>query len=87
MVENWNFPKVGIPTKHGEYYYFGYNSGMMPQTQWYRIKEKGSYFTDMNDPLGNAELFIDPNTMYADKDTVMSSTYWSENAKYLAYTE
>lgn len=41
----------------------------------------------MNDPLSNAELFIDPNTMFADKTTEMASTYWSENGKYMAYSE
>lgn len=87
ITDNWNFPKVGIPTKHGDHYYFGYNSGMMPQTQWWRIKEKNSYHTDMKDPLSNAELFIDPNTMYADGKTEMGSTYWSEDGKYMAYSE
>jgi len=38
ITENWNFPKVGIPNRHGDYYYFGYNSGLMAQTAWYRIK-------------------------------------------------
>ena len=30
ITDNWNFPKIGIPSKHGEYYYFGYNSGLSP---------------------------------------------------------
>ena len=87
MTDNWNFPKVGIPTKHGEHYYFGYNSGMMPQTQYYRIKEKNSYVTDMKNPLANAELFLDPNAMYADGKTEMGSGIWSEDGKYMAYSE
>jgi prolyl oligopeptidase len=41
----------------------------------------------MNDPLANAELYIDPNTMFADKDTEMAATYWSDNGKYMAYAE
>jgi prolyl oligopeptidase len=87
MTDNWNFPKVGIPTKHGEHYYFGYNSGMMPQTQYYRIKEKNSYVTDMKNPLANAELYLDPNAMYADGKTEMGSGTWSEDGKYMAYSE
>lgn len=41
----------------------------------------------MNDPLGNAELFLDPNTMFADNTTSFGSTYWSENGQYMAYSE
>lgn len=87
ITANWNFPKIGIPNKHGEYYYFGYNSGLMPQTQWYKIKEKGSYLVDVKDPLKDAELFIDPNTLYADGKTQMGSTYWSDDGKYMAFSE
>lgn len=41
----------------------------------------------MNDPLKNAELFIDPMTMYPDGKTEFGSTYWSDDGKYMAYTE
>lgn len=87
MTENWNFPKVGIPSKHGDHYFFGYNSGLMAQTQWYRIKQKGSYHVDNMDPLKDAELFMDPNTLSQDGKTQMGSTYWSDDGKYMAYAE
>ena len=61
ISDNWNYPKIGVPTKKGDNYYFGYNSGLMAQTAWYKVKEKKSYKIDQNNPLNNAELFMDPN--------------------------
>ena len=52
----------------------------------YKIKEKGDYHTDPADPLKNAELFLDPNTMFADKKTTFGSASWSEDNKYMAYS-
>lgn len=52
----------------------------------WRIKEKGSYHTDPKDPLKNAELFLDPMTMFSDKKTTFGSASWSEDNKYIAYT-
>lgn len=59
----------------------------MPQTQWYKIKEKGSYLVDIHDPLKDADIFMDPNAMYADGKTTMGATYWSDDGKYMAYSE
>lgn len=59
----------------------------MAQTQWYRIKQKGSYHVDNMDPLKEAELFMDPNTLSQDGKTQMGSTYWSDDGKYMAYAE
>lgn len=87
MTDNWNFPKIGIPTKHGDFYYFGYNSGLMAQTTYYKIKTKNSYHVDNLDPMKDSELFMDPNAMYADGKTMMGSQYWSDNGKYMAYAE
>jgi len=28
LMQAQNYKKIGIPVKHGEYYYFGYNSGL-----------------------------------------------------------
>ena len=28
LTQYWNYPKVGIPSKRGNHYYFGYNSGL-----------------------------------------------------------
>jgi len=69
LTENYNFTKIGIPIKHGDYYYFDYNSGLLPQAQWYRVKEKGSYVVDNDNPLKDAELFLDPNKLSKDNKT------------------
>ena len=61
IEDNSNFAKIGIPNKHGDHYYFGYNSGMMAQTAWYKIKQKHTYKIDGKNPLNNTELFMDPN--------------------------
>jgi prolyl oligopeptidase len=76
---------VGIPSRHGEYYYFGYNSGLQAQTATYRIKEKRQYRVDKDEPLKDAEVFIDPNTLSQDGTTAVGSTAWSEDGKYMAY--
>lgn len=78
--------KIGIPNKHGEHYYFGYNSGVMAQTAWYRIKSKGTYKIDGKSPLNNSELFMDPNQLSSDGKVELGSTYWSPNGKFMAYT-
>jgi prolyl oligopeptidase len=28
VTDVWNYEKVGIPNKHGEFYYFNYNTGL-----------------------------------------------------------
>jgi prolyl oligopeptidase len=28
LTECWNYPKLGIPCKHGDNYYFTFNSGL-----------------------------------------------------------
>jgi len=53
----------------------------------YKIKEKNSYHINNDEPLKNAELFIDPNTLSKDGKTQMGSTYWSIDGRYMAYAE
>ena len=74
---------MGIPAKHGEYYYFSYNSGLQAQTPIYRIKEKNSFELSKDDPLSSAELFWDPNTL--PEGQAPTEHDFSYDGKYLAY--
>ena len=80
-----NYKKVGIPVKHGDYYYFGYNPGLSNQNIMYKQKEKNDYKLDPNDPLKNAEVFLDTNTLSAEGTAAKGETSFSEDGKWYAY--
>lgn len=46
-----NFPKSGLVRKHGDYYYFSYNSGLQNQAVLYRVKEKNTWRIDWKSPF------------------------------------
>lgn len=85
LTECWNYPKLGIPCKHGDHYYFTYNSGLQNQAVRYKIKEPNTYKISKEDALQGTEVFIDPNTLAADGTASIGSTSWSEDGKYMAY--
>lgn len=39
LTQMWDYPKIGLINKHGDYYYFPYNSGLSNQNIIYKIKE------------------------------------------------
>ena len=51
---------MGIPKKHGDYFYFSYNSGLEDQSLVYKMKEKNRRELIIKNPLDVAELFMDP---------------------------
>lgn len=53
LTELWNYPKEGIPAKHGDAWYYFYNDGLRNQSVLYRTVQPG----------GEGEVFIDPNTL------------------------
>lgn len=74
LTELWNYPKLGAPSKHGDYYYYFYNDGLQNQSALYRTKTPG----------GEGELFLDPNTLSEDGTVALSDVSFSEDGKYCA---
>jgi prolyl oligopeptidase len=75
LSEMWNYPRIGMPVKRGDWYYFTRNDGLQNQSVLYR--QKG-----LN---GQPEVFLDPNTLSSDGTAALGSTGYSQSNKYMAY--
>ncbi len=75
LSEMWNYPRIGSPSKEGEWYYFFKNEGLQNQSIMYR--QKG-----LN---GIPEIFVDPNKLSVDGTAALGGTTFSKNSKYFAY--
>ncbi|GHT10756.1 prolyl endopeptidase [Bacteroidia bacterium] len=76
LTAMWNYPKEGIPTKHGGKYFVWKNDGLQNQSVLY-----------VQDGLsGEPRVFIDPNTMSEGGTTRVSSISVSNDNKYVGYT-
>ena len=69
----WNYEKLGVPFKEGDYTYFYKNNGLQNHFVLYRKNKK------------EEEIFLDPNTFSKDGTTSMSSVSFSKDGKTLAY--
>ena len=76
MTEIWNYPKMGIPFKEGEYYFYSYNTGLQNQNIIYMKKEL--------DRRGRS-IFLDPNKFSEDGTVALSAFSVSNDSKYVAY--
>lgn len=76
LTELWNYPKEGIPAKHGDAWYYFYNDGLRNQSVLYRTAQLG----------GEGEVFIDPNTLSEDGTVALSGVTFSKDGKYCAYS-
>ena len=56
LTQLWNYPKEGIPAKHGDAWYYFYNDGLRNQSVLYRTQQPGT----------PGEVFLDPNTLSED---------------------
>lgn len=74
LSELWNYEKLGVPFKEGEYTFFYKNNGLQNHYVLYRSIENGK-----------EEVFLDPNTFSEDGTTSMSSVSFSKDGKTLAY--
>ncbi len=71
----WNYPKIGVPFKKGDFWYFYKNNGLQNQSVLYRMA------TLEDEP----EEFINPNTFSEDGTTSLSGISFSKDGKYCAY--
>lgn len=72
-----NYPKTGMPYKENDgKYYFYKNDGLQNQAVLYRSAT----------PDGEAEVFLDPNTLSDDGTVALTGVYQSHDGKYTAYT-
>jgi len=76
LTDLTNYEKVGIPVKKNGKYYFFKNDGLQNQSVLYRKESLN----------GDAKVILDPNKLSDDGTVALSSTSFSKNGKYLAYT-
>jgi prolyl oligopeptidase len=72
----WNYPKYSSPFKKGDYYYFFKNDGLQNQSIMYRQKGLD----------GEAEEFLNPNTLNKEGIAALGGLNFSKTGKYLAYS-
>jgi prolyl oligopeptidase len=77
LTQMWNYPKEGMPSKHGSKYFFWKNNGLQNQSVLY-----------VTDGLaGEPRVFIDPNTLSDNGTTRVGSVSVSHDDRYVAYTQ
>ena len=76
LEELWNYEKIGIPFKEGNYIYFYKNDGL--QNQYVLYRKKGE--------KGEEEVFVDPNTFSEDGTVSLAGIYFSDDGSLLAYS-
>ncbi|MFZ4464643.1 MAG: prolyl oligopeptidase family serine peptidase [Bacteroidales bacterium] len=72
----WNYPKLGVPFKKGDRYFFFKNDGLQNQSVLYMQQNLDA----------KAELLLDPNTLSADGTVALSDISISNDGKYMGYT-
>ena len=77
LTQLWNYPQEGAPSKHGAWYYYFTNNGLQNQSVLCRTKEPGT----------PGEVFLDPNTLSDDGTVAVSELAFSEDGRYMTYSE
>ncbi len=76
LTELWDYPKEGVPARHGKWYYFNRNDGLQNQSVLWRSTT----------PDGEAELFLDPNTFSEDGTMALVDMSFSKDGRYFGYS-
>jgi prolyl oligopeptidase len=76
LTKIWDYPRQGVPSKHGSKYFVWKNNGLQNQSVLY-VSE------GLN---GEQKVFIDPNTLSKDGTTKVGAVSVSNDNKYVAYT-
>lgn len=74
LTEIWDFPKYGVTSKHGDYYYFSKNNGLQNQSVIYYQKGLSA----------QPEVFLDPNKLSTDGTVSLAGLSFSDDNKYCA---
>jgi prolyl oligopeptidase len=75
LTELWNYPRYGVPTREGEWYYYFKNDGLQNQYVLYRQKN----------PEETGVPVFDPNTLSADGTISLSAYAFSTDGRFLSY--
>lgn len=76
LTKLWDFPKKGIPERHGRFDYYFCNDGLQNQSVLCRIPAAG----------GDVEVFLDPNALSGDGSAALGTVTFSKNDAYCAYS-
>ncbi|PYS91648.1 MAG: S9 family peptidase [Acidobacteria bacterium] len=75
LMKLYNYPKIGAPTRRGEWFMFSKNDGLQNQGIYYIQKGLD----------GTPELLLDPNKFSTDGTSRLGAFSWSPNGKYIVY--
>jgi prolyl oligopeptidase len=75
MTEVLDYPKMGLPFKEGEHYFYTYNTGLQNQDIIY-VRDQ---------PDGEGVVFLDPNKFSEDGTVAISAVSVSNDHRYFAY--
>lgn len=75
LVKLYNYPKIGAPSRRGEWFVFSKNDGLQNQSVFYIQKGLD----------GSPELLLDPNKFSTDGTSRLGAFSWSPNGKYVLY--
>lgn len=76
LKDIWNYERIGVPFKEGEYTYFYKNNGLQAQSVLYRKHNKS----------GKTEVFLDPNTFAKDGTTSLAGVHFNKKGNLVAYS-
>src|SRR5436190_10832323 len=75
LMKLYNYPKIGAPSRRGEWFMFSKNDGLQNQSIYYIQKGLD----------GTPELLLDPNKFSTDGTSRLGAFSWSPNGKYIVY--
>jgi prolyl oligopeptidase len=75
LTKLFNYPKIGAPTRRGEWFIFSKNDGLQNQSVFYIQKGLD----------GKAEELLDPNKFSTDGTSRLGAFSWSPKGKYIVY--
>ncbi|MBU0553913.1 prolyl oligopeptidase family serine peptidase [Myxococcota bacterium] len=71
----WNYPKYGLPSKHGEQYFFSKNDGLQNQSVIYSV----------NELRGTPAIFLDPNALSEDGTVALKNIEFTRDGALALY--
>src|SRR5262245_4071342 len=75
LTELFNYPRLSVPTRRGDRYFYARNSGLQNQSVMY-----------VRDGSGPERVLLDPNTLSADGTVALSSAMTTRDGSLLAYS-